>query len=201
MITLHKELPPHCYPGRTIQPAGEVIHFISGRYTKAPADKYDVQVVYDLLCGLNLPGNQRGPLFLEHDRRGDRRAYASYHDFITRDGILFRFLPHGLEAYHAGRSIMNGRADCNDFTLGVALAGMEGEEYTDAQYETLAEYTAGNMIEYQFSIDWVMGHDQVRDAWLKLHPGTDHPKPDPGSLFDWSQFHDLVAIHYERMKR
>ena len=40
-------------------------------------------------------------------------------------------------AWHAGASSWQGRAGCNDFSIGIELEGLEGETFEAPQYDAL----------------------------------------------------------------
>jgi AmpD protein len=64
-----------------------------------------------------------------------RGLQVSSHFVIRRDGELLQFVSCEERAWHAGRSHFRGRDNCNDFSIGVELEGLEGETFEDAQYE------------------------------------------------------------------
>jgi AmpD protein len=81
-------------------------------------------------------------------------------------------------AWHAGASQWRGRTNCNDFSVGIELEGLEGEAFEPAQYARLVELLsalagAGQHLD-------VAGHEHVSAG----------RKADPGSGFDWAR---LVA--------
>src|SRR5438874_11978425 len=48
---------------------------------------------------------------------------VSSHFLVRRDGELVQFVPVERRAWHAGASNWRGRERCNDFSIGVELAG------------------------------------------------------------------------------
>ena len=55
-----------------------------------------------------------------------RGAEVSAHFFIQRDGSLIQFVSADQRAWHAGASSWQGRSNCNDYTIGIELEGLEG---------------------------------------------------------------------------
>lgn len=107
---------------------------------------------------------------------------VSAHFFIGRDGALWQFV-HGQDrAWHAGESIFQGRANCNDRSIGIELEGLEGGRFEAAQYETLTSLCA-TLIE-EFAIAHFAGHEHVA-------PGR---KKDPGSGFDWQLLQQALGL-------
>jgi AmpD protein len=104
-----------------------------------------------------------------------RGLRVSAHFYIRRDGECVQFVSCRERAWHAGASTWRGRSNCNDFSVGIELEGLEGEGFEAAQYARLCELLTaiagpGRCID-------VAGHEQV-SAGRKL---------DPGCGFDWSR--------------
>jgi AmpD protein len=104
-----------------------------------------------------------------------RGLRVSAHFFIRRDGECVQFVSCLERAWHAGASVWCGRANCNDFSVGIELEGLEGEGFEPAQYDCLCELLTaiagpGNCLD-------VAGHEQVSAG----------RKGDPGCGFDWAR--------------
>lgn len=102
-----------------------------------------------------------------------RGLQVSAHFLIRRDGALLQFVSCDQRAWHAGASSYGGRENCNDYSIGIELEGLEGERFEAAQYEALQALLAGLRLAYP--IRSVVGHEHVA-------PGR---KNDPGPGFDW----------------
>jgi AmpD protein len=102
-----------------------------------------------------------------------RGAEVSAHFVIRRDGTLIQFVSCNDRAWHAGRSHYLGRDNCNDFSIGIELEGLEGHSFEAPQYETLSSVCAA--IAQHYSAHHIAGHEHVA-------PGR---KKDPGEGFDW----------------
>ena len=111
-----------------------------------------------------------------------RDSQVSYHYLIGRDGRVYGLVPDDRRAWHAGSSGWQGRDDCNNYSIGVALSnrgpGRTPEPYTDAQYASLVELTRDLMQRWGIARDRIVGHADVS-------PGR---KTDPWAHFDWSRF-------------
>lgn len=103
-----------------------------------------------------------------------RGMQVSSHFFIRRDGETTQFVSCDDRAWHAGRSHWHGRDDCNDFSIGIELEGLEGELFESAQYQALA--TLLQAVAQRYPLTHVTGHEHVA-------PGR---KQDPGPGFDWT---------------
>jgi N-acetyl-anhydromuramoyl-L-alanine amidase len=110
-----------------------------------------------------------------------RGLQVSAHFYIQRHGELWQFVSCDQRAWHAGLSRFQGRDNCNDFSVGIELEGLEGEAFEPAQYETLASLCAG--VAQQYPVTHVAGHEHVA-------PGR---KQDPGAGFDWPLLQRTLA--------
>ena len=100
---------------------------------------------------------------------------VSAHFYIRRDGQLWQFVGIHQRAWHAGKSSFRGRDNCNDYSIGIELEGLEGDGFEDAQYESLAALCAA--IGQWHPTVQVAGHEHIA-------PGR---KSDPGRGFNWSR--------------
>jgi N-acetyl-anhydromuramoyl-L-alanine amidase len=165
---------------------------LSPHFDARPAGvKPDLLVVH----GISLPpGEFGGPwidrLFtgtLPHDAHPYFRTIASWrvsaHALIRRDGAIVQYVPFGERAWHAGQSEYNGRAGCNDFSVGIELEGTDETPYTDAQYESLAALAAALFDAYpSLGPEHIVGHSDVAPA----------RRTDPGPIFNWRRLRTLV---------
>ena len=109
---------------------------------------------------------------------------VSSHFYVRRDGQLWQFVSCDQRAWHAGASHWRGRDNCNDFSIGIELEGLEGETFEAEQYETLADLCPA--IAQRYPIRGVAGHEHVA-------PGR---KQDPGPGFDWPRLQRGLGWHH-----
>jgi AmpD protein len=102
-----------------------------------------------------------------------RGLQVSAHFFIRRDGRLIQFVSCERRAWHAGLSSWRGRENCNDWSVGIELEGLEGRLFEARQYRRLARLL--HSLADHYPLREVVGHEHVA-------PGRKH---DPGSGFDW----------------
>ena len=102
-----------------------------------------------------------------------RGLEVSAHFVVLRDGELLQFVSCDRRAWHAGASHWRGRSDCNDFSIGIELEGLEGTSFAPAQYLALGRLMQD--IAERHGVVSVAGHEHVA-------PGRKH---DPGGNFDW----------------
>lgn len=110
-----------------------------------------------------------------------RGLQVSAHFFVRRDGELLQFVSCDQRAWHAGPSQWQGRDNCNDFSIGIELEGLEGDTFEPAQYDTLARLLPALAAHYPLRA--VAGHEHVA-------PGR---KIDPGPGFDWAALQRRLA--------
>ncbi len=106
---------------------------------------------------------------------------VSAHFLIRRNGTVQQFVSCDRRAWHAGSSWWRGRDNCNDFSIGVELEGLEGLRFTARQYQRLAGLI-GQLCRH-YPLRDVVGHEHVA-------PGR---KGDPGPGFDWARL--AQALH------
>lgn len=191
-------LPDFCTSGRPLEAVdGVIIHYFSGKHVD-PDHKFVVDVCVDLFIDLNRPKAERTH-YMTEAKWPDGRMYASAHVLIAREGHAWQLVPYDKQAYHAGASILNGRRNCNRWTLGVELIGTNDSGFTEAQYQTLARLLKDLQTAYRFPAENIAGHDTVR--WAAIQDGSKkRPKYDPsgrkdghGDNFDWAYLRQLLA--------
>ncbi len=148
-----------------------VIHCIS-----LPPGEFGNHYIDQLFC------NQLNPA--EHPYFKDiHQLTVSAHLLIKRDGSCVQYAPFDKRAWHAGKSVYEGRERCNDFSIGIELEGTEFVDYTDRQYEQLADVVCALLKTYpKLSTRRITGHSDIA-------PGR---KTDPGASFDWQSFLALL---------
>ncbi len=102
--------------------------------------------------------------------------HVSSHFYIRRDGEIIQFVSCLERAWHAGLSVWQVRARCNDFSLGIELEGSDFVPFTDAQYTVLHDLTVA--LRDAYPIRGIAGHSHIA-------PGR---KTDPGPHFDWLRY-------------
>ena len=117
----------------------------------------------------------------------DPKSKVSYHAIIGRTGRIFSLVPGSKRAWHAGVSAFMGRANVNDFSIGLSFGNRNDgvERYTDAQYAAGALYVASLIAAFPLiTLDRITTH-----AAIALPAGR---KTDPGPCFDVPGFVDRI---------
>ena len=110
-----------------------------------------------------------------------RGVEVSAHFLIRREGEIVRFVDPERRAWHAGRSSWGGRDNCNDYSIGIELEGLEGERFEPAQYQQLAALIRA--LQADWPLRAVVGHEHI----------APERKADPGPGFDWERLAGLLA--------
>ena len=160
----------------------------------ARPDAADISLV--VIHAISLPPGEFGaglvPLFFRgeldvrcHPALADLEGVrVSSHLFIDRGGAVAQFVPFQQRAWHAGVSSHRGRANCNDYSVGIELEGTDEAPYTNEQYERLAAVLDALLRRYpKLSRERIVGHADIA-------PGR---KTDPGPCFDWPRLRRSLA--------
>lgn len=141
-----------------------------------------------VIHNISLPAGQFGNQYIEqlftncldcsvHDDFASLNGLeVSAHLLIDRMGGIVQFVPFNKKAWHAGQSSFNGRSNCNDFSIGIELEGLDDTPYTDQQYQSLMLVTQELIDCYPLlSLDQIVGHCDI----------APDRKTDPGPAFNW----------------
>jgi len=120
---------------------------------------------------------------------GLRGLEVSAHFFIRRDGRTLQFVSCDDRAWHAGASSWRGRENCNDWSIGIELEGLEGGAFESVQYRQLAVLLRA--LAARYPIEEAVGHEDVA-------PGR---KADPGPGFDWAGLQRVLRRRRPRLPR
>jgi AmpD protein len=148
------------------RPAGVDIDLVVLHSISLPPGEYGGDSVQQLFCN-TLDWNAH-PYFQQI-----QGLQVSAHFFIRRAGELWQFVSCDDRAWHAGQSHFGERSNCNDFSIGIELEGLEGETFEAAQYDTLLALLPA--IASRYPVAHIAGHEHIA-------PGR---KSDPGAGFDW----------------
>jgi AmpD protein len=113
---------------------------------------------------------------------GLRGLRVSAHFVIRRSGELLQFVSCEHRAWHAGQSTWRGQTDCNSWSIGVELEGLEDEPFEAIQYAALETLTGA--LSSQYPLRSIAGHEHIA-------PGR---KRDPGAAFDWLRIRGWPAL-------
>jgi AmpD protein len=149
-----------------VRPAGDGIDLIVIHAISLPPGEYGTGDVERLFT--NTLDHEAHPYF--NTLRG---VAVSAHFFIARDGAITQFAALSARAWHAGVSCWQGRANCNDHSVGIELEGQDTDTFTPAQYTSLTALCKA--VAQVCPIAHVAGHEHI----------APERKTDPGPGFDW----------------
>lgn len=155
-------------PNHSARPAGNAITLAVLHSISLPAGEYGGDAVQRLFTNRLDPAAH--PTFAAL-----AALRVSAHFFIRRDGRALQFVSCDRRAWHAGVSSWRGRTQCNDWSIGIELEGLEGRTFEPAQYAALASLLRALALRYPLAE--VTGHEHVA-------PGR---KRDPGPGFEWAR--------------
>lgn len=150
------------------RPAGERVSLAVVHSISLPPGQYGGDAVERFFC--NRLDHAAHPYF-----EGLRGVQVSAHFFVRRDARVLQFVSCDARAWHAGVSQWAGREQCNDYSLGIELEGLEGQSFAAAQYAALARLLRA--LARRYPLDAVVGHEHIAAG----------RKADPGPGFDWAR--------------
>ena len=160
-------------PNQDARPASEVVSMLLLHSISLPPGEFGGPGIEDLFS--NCLDCDAHPAF------GQLRGVSvSAHFLIRRDGEVVQFVSTGARAWHAGVSRWRGREQCNDFSIGVELEGVDDAPFADAQYEVLGGLVRA--LRVRLSLTDLAAHSDVAPT----------RKTDPGLHFDWPRL--LVSL-------
>lgn len=162
-------------PNQGPRPAGATIDLAVVHSVSLPPGQYGGPEIEQLFT--NQLDWQAHPYFEQI-----RGLEVSAHFVIRRDGELIQFVSVLDRAWHAGRSSWQGRDNCNDYSVGIELEGLEHHAFESVQYDTLSHLLT-SLSKHWPALHHVAGHEHVA-------PGR---KQDPGSAFDWNGLQQRLA--------
>ncbi|HIU36862.1 MAG TPA: 1,6-anhydro-N-acetylmuramyl-L-alanine amidase AmpD [Candidatus Aphodousia faecigallinarum] len=108
---------------------------------------------------------------------------VSSHFFIDRKGLITQFVSTKKRAWHAGKSIFQGRSRCNDFSIGIEMEGSDFVAFEPEQYQALKKLLV-TLIQSEPRLSFITGHSDI----------APDRKTDPGPYFDWKMVLSVPEI-------
>ena len=93
------------------------------------------------------------------------------HCLIDTDGTRYILCDPEVVTFHAGKSVLNDREKCNEFTIGIEFQGNTLEEpLTDDQICSAIQYLLPVIDRYHISLDSIVTHEMIRDNFMLKYP-------------------------------
>jgi hypothetical protein len=83
------------------------------------------------------------------------------HYFVCRDGHVFRIIDKNRVAFHAGKSMWDGRTGLDDYSVGIEISGYHNKDITGAQYASIKELVAQLQRIYRIPDRRVLTHSMI----------------------------------------
>ncbi len=92
----------------------------------------------------------------------DPASQRSAHFLLDRNGVIIEMVSPEHRAWHAGRSMLAGVPDANNFSVGVEMVDRnDGQPYTDAQYAALVSLIRRLRTHYNIPDARIVSHRSV----------------------------------------
>lgn len=102
-----------------------------------------------------------------------RKKNVGTHCVIDTDGTRYIMCKPEVVTYHAGKSALNGKIGCNNFTIGIEFQGNTLEKpLTEDQIKSAIQYLLPIMRKYHIPLENVVTHEMVREAYLRMFPNA-----------------------------
>lgn len=164
-------------PNHDARPASESINLLVIHNISLPAGEFGTSYVQQFFCNELCCEQHESFKELENVK-------VSAHIFINRLGEAIQFVAFDQKAWHAGVSQYCGKANCNDYSIGIELEGSDTSAFTEAQYKVLIRLTQHLLSEYPaMHSNRIVGHCDIA-------PGR---KTDPGPCFEWDRYLKAVS--------
>ena len=83
------------------------------------------------------------------------------HYCIDEKGVAYRIVDRNREAFHAGRSMWNGKEECDGYSIGIEVVGHHDKPVTLAQLDAIRELLGMLQKEYKIDDAHVVCHSHV----------------------------------------
>ena len=95
----------------------------------------------------------------------------SSHVVIDFDGTRYNYARPDQVTFHAGKSMMNGRDNVNDFGVGIEFQGdTDKTRLTDKQINSFVEYAGPIIKKNKIPLSSIITHKQIRTNYMKANP-------------------------------
>ena len=95
------------------------------------------------------------------DSLGHVTRYGLANFVVRRDGSVYETISRDRIARHAGRSMWNGRANTDNYAVGIEVCGWHNRSITEAQYGSISDLLGTLQSQYGVSDNHVLTHSMV----------------------------------------
>ena len=117
------------------------------------------------------------------------------HYCVTEDGSVYRIVDRDREAFHAGRSMWNGKEDVDKFSIGIECVGYHDKEMPLVQLYAIRDLVKELKSMYRLSDDKVVCHSNVAyGAPNKWHKKKHRGRKQCGMLFAMPSVRKILEL-------
>ena len=117
------------------------------------------------------------------------------HYCVTEDGSVYRIVDRDREAFHAGRSMWNGKEDVDKFSIGIECVGYHDQEMPLVQLYAIRDLVKELKSMYRLSDDKVVCHSNVAyGAPNKWHKKKHRGRKQCGMLFAMPSVRKILEL-------
>ena len=117
------------------------------------------------------------------------------HYCVTEDGSVYRIVDRDREAFHAGRSMWNGREDVDKFSIGIECVGYHDQSMPLVQLLAIRDLVKELKAMYRLSDDRVVCHSNVAyGAPNKWHKRKHRGRKQCGMLFAMPSVRKILEL-------
>lgn len=127
---------------------------VSNRYRSPRNPERDVRKSTTLIVLHTTEAAAKGSLNKLSDR-------GECHYCVVEDGTIYRIIDRDREAFHAGRSMWNGKEDVDKFSIGIECVGYHDKEMPLAQLYAIRDLVRELKSMYKLSDNQVVSHGHV----------------------------------------
>jgi len=117
------------------------------------------------------------------------------HFCVTEDGTIYRIVDRDREAFHAGRSMWNGKEDVDKFSIGIECVGYHDKAMSIVQIAAIRNLVKELQAMYKLTDDKVVCHSHVAyGAPNKWHRKKHRGRKRCGMLFAMSSVRTALGL-------
>ncbi len=117
------------------------------------------------------------------------------HYCVTEEGEVYRIVDRDREAFHAGRSMWNGKEDVDKFSIGIECVGYHDKAMPLAQLGAIRELVDELKSMYNLTDDKVVSHSHVAyGSPNKWHPSKHRGRKQCGMLFAMPSVRRMLGL-------
>ncbi len=124
------------------------------------------------------------------------RENGETHYFVDTDGHIYRIIHKDRVAFHAGRSMWQGKTNLDNYSIGIEVVGYHNKDITAAQYRALAELLQQLQTVYKIPDERVLCHSMIAYGSPNLwHKRSHRGRKRCGMLFGRESVRKKIGLN------